>query len=55
MDFSQNLVFGNVWEQKEAQTRVIHLFFFLVVFRGLALIFPAVVKTEFCSAVGETL
>lgn len=33
---------------------VTHLSIFLLVFRSLALIFPAVAKTEFCSAVGET-
>lgn len=55
MDFSQKLCLARSGSRSEAQRRVIHLFIFPLVFRSLALIFPAVVNTEFFSAVGETL
>lgn len=53
--FIKTLCLARSGSRSEARRRIIHLFIFPLVFKGLALIFPAVVKTEFCSAVGETL
>lgn len=55
MDFSHKLCLARSGSRSEAQRRIILLFTFPLVFGCLALIFSAIVRTEFCSAVGGTL